>query len=434
MQRKRQGSAPLSSNQPPGAGSAAGAQPRSAESVSRAAVVALPLLLVLWLWLLVAVGAFRDGPNGSTFGTDFAMFYGAAHVTAAGGNPYDTARLYGAEFGDLRARGIRVTAPRYVRVANPPLFYLALEPMTDLGFPLAAYIWLGMMATFALVGFVAEMIYLRVRTSPLPVLVFAAMPQTVFAVYYGNVDALVLAALGVGLLVSRRWPFAGGAVFSLALVKPQIGLAAVLLILLSGSDRGRVMLGFLGSAALELVVTVVTTGPSRVVDWVPAMFSFSRAAGTYSDVASLGGLYASWLDGSARLAVSAALMAAAIVLTGLWFRGHTEPGSAGLVSSSWLWPVWLLAIPFDHLHDEIVLAVPLLVLWSVQREGALARTVVAALYVLLSSVIALAVRPDRVVLLWLPLLALAVLLYRATARATIATRAAGAGQTAPEPI
>ena len=104
------------------------------------------------------------------------MFYGAAHVTAAGGNPYDTARLYGAEFGDLRARGIRVTAPRYVRVANPPLFYLALEPMTDLGFPLAAYIWLGMMATFALVGFVAEMIYLQVRTSPLPVLVFAAMP------------------------------------------------------------------------------------------------------------------------------------------------------------------------------------------------------------------------------------------------------------------
>ncbi len=55
------------------------------------------ILLVLWIDLFAAEGAFKSGPNGKTFGADWAMFMGAAGMMRQGQNPYAHTALYRAE-------------------------------------------------------------------------------------------------------------------------------------------------------------------------------------------------------------------------------------------------------------------------------------------------------------------------------------------------
>src|ERR1700716_66363 len=98
-----------------------GRQSRRHRIKTYATLAPLVVLLILWLWLFRAEGAFKGGPNGESFGADFAMFYTAAQITTGGGNPYDPRLLYATERTFMAQQHLKITDKEaIVRVGNPP--------------------------------------------------------------------------------------------------------------------------------------------------------------------------------------------------------------------------------------------------------------------------------------------------------------------------
>jgi hypothetical protein len=370
------------------------------------------MLLALWVWLFIALGTLAGGPNGDSFGTDFAMFYSAAKVTAHGGNPYDSVHLFVVERALTHAAHLRMASALYVRVANPPLFFWALEPLTRLPYQLAAYIWIGGMYLLAAIGFVVALTYFGWTQKILATVLFLAMPQVMLGMYYANVNGLEFGALAGGLALQRRYPALGGLVLSLTWLKPQIGLPlAALIALFHTPSVRRMATGFLVGSIGLLAVNAAALGPASLVRWIGALLEFRRHATTYTDISSLGSVF----SGFGSQALSGILQVAAIVLatvlTAAWWMHVRGEGEVPFRAVGWLWGVWMLVTPLLHFHDELVLAIPLLAVLGTNGKDLGRWPVIAALYTSYFSIIALAIRPGGVEWIWVPLLLLTVCLF-----------------------
>lgn len=368
----------------------------------RMVVVPLLILLVLWMWLFCSGGAFNSGPNGQTLGIDYAMFYAAARVMDAGGNPYDRDLLYRAERSVLDRQHLPITERPIVRVGNPPLLFWALRPLSRLSFQRAAWIWIVSMFALAILGVLLLLRFLGWTYRLLPSLIFLAMPQVVSATYTGNLNALVFVGLTGGLLLQRRHPLAAGLVLSLAWLKPQVALPAVLLIGLFLTDSWlRLALGFLAATVTGLLATLLIEGPTSLAHWVQGLGAYTRDMAIQPQVASLAGLYVRWAPGDTQRLCEVLLVVAAAFLTlGAWYkvRRRTRP-----LVLSWLWFVWFLATPYAHYHDEMLLAIPLLAVLG-QNGGRIAGWPGAlALYAMYGSWLLFTWTPFKAQLLCLPL-------------------------------
>lgn len=385
--------------------------PKATKSYRRRSIllVVLPLvlLLALWVWLLIAIGAFDGGPNADSFGTDFAMFYSAAQVTRDGGNPYDQTQLYRTEHTLMQRANVKLTSARYVRVANPPLFFWLLGPLTRLPYKLAAYLWIAVMYALAATGALLALRGLGWKRQILPLLLFLAMPQVMLDMYYANVDGLEFLSVAGGLLLQRRSPFLGGALLSVAWVKPQIGLPLVMLIALFHTRNLRQMLaGFLGGSAALLVVPVAFLPVNAVSHWIQGMNGFRHYTKVYSDIASLTAAF----SGVGSEYVSTLLEAVAILGAGAmtavcWYRTrgrHPLP----VLDVAWLWALWMLVTPQLHFHDELVLAIPVFALVGPDAAYVTKWPAAAALYIAYFSILGLAFHPLGAQWLWVPILLL----------------------------
>lgn len=361
----------------------------------------LLLLLVLLLWLpLFAINGLRHGPNGRGMGGDLALFLAAARVQQGGGNPYDPTLTVSTERAWLRSQGVPLPPHRsFLRVGNPPVVFWALRPLAALPFQRAALVWIAAMATLLLLTF----LLLRRYGSPpgrlWSVAVVALLPQTLLAVYYGNLDALVAASLAVTLLLQPRHPLLAGVALSLSWVKPQVGLPLAFLLLLYTPYLRSLLSGLVTGTGLGAIASLAVTGTTGLAAWITALRAWSRTASAQVDLASFSGLYAHHLSSGLRLTVEAVLLTSALLLT-LALRRRTGPAVVPPVA---LFCVWFLVSPFAHLHDEVVLTVPLLYL--------LPPLLLPALTVLAVSVLLTAVSLPSVDLTSLGVLAVALLLW-----------------------
>lgn len=374
----------------------------------------LGILLALWVSVFLTSGSVRAGPNGNGLGGDFAIFLSGSQVLRDGGNPYDPVVLFHAERRLLTRQGIAAPeAQSFIRVGNPPLLFWLIQPMTRIPFAVAALVWMGCMAILCILGMLALLRTLDWKRRVLPLAVFIAMPQTVLAVYYGNVDAVVFAGVAFALALRKRIPLAAGALVSLTLLKPQVGLPIVgLIVLFSGTRRLRLSAGFLAGVCGLACLSVLATGPHEFLLWARALIGYSQQIGVQPDIASLAGLYVYSIGSGPRAILDSATLIVASALTAWWWfrlRGRNE-FSLGI--TGWLWILWFLATPFAHFHDEILLTAPLLALAGRDGKGLSEWRPLAMLYLLISSLLLFPtarLHTDLQSLALLPILALAFL-------------------------
>ncbi len=375
----------------------------------------LLLLLVLWIYAFVAEGAFKDGPGGKAFGGDYAMFVTAAKILQNGGDPYNPAVLLKAETAlmkQLHLPQIKTSERAQVRVGNPPLLYWAMRPLVGTDFRPSALASLIGLYVLSAVGFVALLAYFGWSTWFGPLVIFLVMPQTILGAFYGNVIGIVFAAVGISLLLSRRYPAAAGAVMVVAWLKPPIALPIVLLLALFHVPRRVSFLaGFAGASIAFLLVTVAATGWGAVGLWIHGLVRYSNDMSIQPDLISLAGLYSRWMPTGPRLGLEAVSLAAALGGTAwVWRREKAAPAPWPAVAP--LWVLWMLATPYGHFFDEILLTVPMLAFLGKNGGRVVYRLPGTALYLCFFSLVVISATPFRVYLLSFPLIAIAWLMVR----------------------
>ncbi len=394
-------------------------------------VVSSILLLLLTGWLLVFVGSrLGKAPSDTGLGGDFAVFYTASRMLSHGENPYDRLALYRAELRIWRQQQLhRPKYEVYIRAGNPPLLYWLIGPLARANFQTAAWIWLTSMYVLCGIGFLILLAAFGWTAKLLPLFAFMAMPQTMLAAYYANVDAVVFLGICLAFLLARRYPFAAGACLTVAWLKPQYALPlAALVLLFIVLDWKRGVGGFLAASALAVLATLSTTGASSISGWRDSLAGLASHASAQPDVASLSGLYVYSASDAVQRALMVTSLAASLLLT-IWWWFHTRAEPRGdLLRSGWLWVVWLLAVPLTHFHYEIVLAAPLLAILGLNANRFTYWEAGTAVFVLLFSVLFFPTNRGHADFQSLTLIVLAILLARAaTSPRYFAPRIAPAG-------
>jgi hypothetical protein len=381
-------------------------------------MVLAPLMIILasLVVLLSTVGgAFKGGPSGLAFEADFAMFISAARITEQGGNPYDHTLLLRTDQAMLSGQHLPLTKEHaLVRVGNPPLFFWLLEPLTRFRFQAVAFAWMVFMCMASVLGFLAALRYLGWKKWLVPVLVFALMPQVLLGPYYGNVICLVFAGIGLALASAKRHPVTAGVLLTLALLKPPVALPiALLVVLFHPGQRTRILIGFGVTTAALCILTVFALGWNSLSWWMSAMVGYSNNVKMWPDMVSLSGLYVRTTGAHTRLALEVLCLTVATGLTlKAWWdtRSRTEPP---LFLFAWLSFVWLLATPYAHPFDEVLLAVPMLILLGRDGYRITWRWPAWSLYLMSFSILLFPAAPHNFQLLPLPLLVTALCVHRA---------------------
>jgi hypothetical protein len=342
----------------------------------RAPTIGITVGLLVWLLVFALSPGVSAGPSGRGMGGDLAVFLSASRVAQSGGDAYSPAAVYRAERSWLQAQHVPVFPRRgFIRAGNPPLLFWLLRPLAAVPFRLAAVLWLAFLLGAALSGLWLVLYALGWSSRSVPALLATASPPGLLALYYGNLDYIVLLAVGGALALRDRHPRLAGVLLTVGWLKPQLGIPAVLLVVLSSGTRaGARAASFAATSALLLLVTLVLTGPQSVTAWLGALSGYSDDITSQPDLASLSGLYVHSVGADSRSCIELLLVGLGLAGTVLWWRAGHDAWPQG---AAWLWVAWFLLAPFAHFHDEIILAVPVFALLG--RNGdALARSSAAA--------------------------------------------------------
>ncbi len=378
-------------------------------------------LLLLWVWL--AIDAFGDGtgPNGVGFGVDFSHTYTAVHVLSTRHNPYDSHSLSITQHVLLSRYGVPVQPPSHAVLVGTSAFFLwLLQPIDHFSYPLVAIAW--MLTTYAFVGlaFLALLRHFGWRRRGLPTAIFLATPAVVLGTYYGNMISLAFVGIAGGIPLLRRYPLLAGAVLSVSMLKLQIALPIVgLIVLFQAPHKGRVVAGFLTAFLARHLVAIVVLGPAYQVWWLGSFFNFSRTMDIQPNLISLTGLYAALLPHGVQLTMEITSIALAGTITlAFWWRVRSRP-TVPLEETGWLWFLWMLATPYAHFVDEMVLVIPVIALLGVDARHIARPVSVVVLYLLGLSILLFSLTPMNTPLLWAPLVLCAGFCHLAAARCRV---------------
>jgi len=341
-----------------------------ARATTRRVLRAIAIVLVLCFYGEVLTHA-------PVVGQDFRVFYSAAAVIQHGGSPYDARALTRAEDHLFPARS---AAERRDRRANPyiqgPLLALVFVPF--LRFP-PTVVYDAYAAALLAVTAVALLVIDQVRRDnggrgvrvPQRTLLLLLSPVVFLAVLLGQPDPLLLLlfALAWHALQHRHMALAG-ALLAVACVKPQIMAGPIVLLAVLTWRRGGIrpyLGGLLAGAASVVGCCLLFAGPLATGDWLRALVSFgSGTVYTQVDIAALSTLYLGWLPHAlVPLAVIGAVAAWAVWAVSSVRRG-TSDASATLRWVGQGLCLWLLATPYAHPHDDVLL-LPVLWLCATKR-------------------------------------------------------------------
>ncbi len=306
-------------------------------------------------------------PGAGLIGGDFRVFYAAARLLAAAGNPYSGAHLNAYAQSIWPAPGIRAV------FVNPPAAAILFLPLLNLSFwaAYATFTGLGVGAVLLTAGHLLRAMGWR---QPL-VLCLAVLVSWIglSGLMLGQFDALLLAALLGSLILVRRRSYVGaGMLMGAAWLKPDLMWPAALLLAVALWPSRRAVVGYAGGLLLSSVALLLPAG-WLLLPWLRSLLSFGSHLSSQTALAGLGG-WAEAMGGGRLLGATAAtwLMAAAAAVAGLgllWLgRDLLRPRARG-ESLAWRadWAValslglWLWLTPYAHSNDDLLL-LPLLVL------------------------------------------------------------------------
>lgn len=310
-------------------------------------------------------------------GQDFRVFYSAAAVIQHGGSPYDGGALARAEDHIFPPRS---AMERRDRRANPyiqgPLLALLFVPF--LRFP-PTVVYDAYAAALLAVTAVALLIIDQVRRdnvgrsvrAPRRTLPLLLSPVVFLAVLLGQPDPLLLLLFALAWhALQRRHMALASALLVVACVKPQIMAGPIVLLAVLAWHAGGIrpyLAGLLAGAATVVGCCILFAGPLVTGDWLRALVSFGGTT-VYAqvDIAALSTLYLDWLPHTlVPLAVIVAVAAWVVWVVFSARRGMSD------ASATFRWVgqglcLWLLATPYAHPHDDVLL-LPVLWLWATAR-------------------------------------------------------------------
>jgi hypothetical protein len=297
--------------------------------------------------------------------TDFSIFYAAARVLAAGGNPYD--------WQMLRHVVATVPVPGYMY----PLWGLAIvAPFAWLPLPVAAGIrlMLNLAALLIALRLLTRLAGFPGRSYLLPLLfglTCLSIPG-IFVLIQGQI-ATILLALVVGALVLARegrgdW---AGVLLACALVKPQLTWLPVLVVLAVAGRQGvgrRALLGLGGTLAACGALSFVLR-PQWLGDWLRVLRDGARQSASGTATANMGTLpsLAAHLPPvlGAALVVAATGAAAAVLVWQARRSGFTQAETATADTDLLLLAIAICLVttlsPWTFVYDGVFWLVPVVV-------------------------------------------------------------------------
>ena len=355
--------------------------PRAWVTRRRLRVHGLILALCLWCtyaWVMATPGL-RDR-NGIVKGADFLHFYtlGTLASEHRGDVLYDMPAQ--AEITQQRVPGVgRVLfVPLY-----PPQVSLIFVPFAALPYAWALLCWASLSAV--LYGLCCRLIWKTCgdlqRDGRLVLLLALAYPAFFHVIAWGQTSVLALACFVLTFLALHSGrPFAAGLAIGCLIFKPQLGLAAAFVFVLSG--EWRIVSGALVSSTLQLLVGWMYYGTAVLRDYWHHLKNVSAVMTQFEPRPyQMHSLRAFWtmLLPWPRLAFALSLASALAVLFGglvCWRRG----GSLG-VRFSVLLLATVLVSPHLTVYDLVILAPIFLLLGDVaSADDALGKKVGLLLY------------------------------------------------------
>lgn len=323
---------------------------------------------LLFLVLTARTGVDR---NGFLLGTDFLSFWTAARMLAEHGNVYDVAAHSAAQLAFFAQKGA------HAAFFYPPMFLPFCFPFGLLPYFPALGAWLLVTGT---AWVAAVRLWLRrFGIGFSPVVLCAAFPPVLITITHGQTSFLLSALLGTGALLVRERPWLAGAMFGLAVMKPQFGLLVPIVLLLTG--EWRVIAGAVGGALALALVSTLAFGPQVWADWLAIGTAARDAMGDGSiGHAKMTSVFAGALLLGAPSDVATALQAAcSLAVAGAlaWTcrgRRYTPALGAAMLAGA------PLATPFVLDYDMVLMAFPLAYLAS-QPFRAWEKFVTAAVFV-----------------------------------------------------
>ncbi len=340
------------------AGPTAASRPSGARFAAVGVLVALMALVYATLLLTSPARA-----------EDFRTFDAAAQVLHHGGNPYDIGQLLAMErrlFAMNAEQRAWATHNPYVQGILPLALLGLLSPLP---WPVAFAAWSGLLLLCVAGATVALSRLWPIAQRPSRTFLLAASPVVFVGLLLGQADAAILLAQCACYLFLARRPALAGLALTVGLFKPQI-VAGTLLVAAFVCWRERTLrrylLGLTGGLVATAAVTLLCGSPALLFDWAGGLLGFGRdVMGVQVNISSLTALGSLWWPH--------ALMPVALLLCVLWcggmfvlFRRADDPRQRwALVALGQV--LWLLATPYAHPHDDILLLPVLWWLWHERR-------------------------------------------------------------------
>jgi hypothetical protein len=332
------------------------------------------LLLALTIWAFyiwtIATPTLRDR-NGNLKGTDFLHFYTLGSLAIA----HQAGELYNMD-GQAAMATQRVPNAAGIRYLPlyPPQVSLVIAPLAHLsyGWALASW-WLGTAVIYGACCYWIWRVCPNLRDFGGTVaLVAMAYPAFFHLIAWGQTSALALACFTVGFLLLRdQREFAAGLALGCLIFKPQLGLAAAIVFILT--RRWRFLAGAAVSAAAQIAAGIAYYGVDPFRSWlrmlraVPALLpSFEpRPYQTYC-LRTFWSMLVPWNGAALGLYVISAIVALAGTVA-IW--KHRE--SLSLKYSALLLATVLVS-PHLTVYDLVILAPAILLLtdWLISHASA----------------------------------------------------------------
>ncbi len=306
-------------------------------------------------------------------GADFAVFYAAAVTDAHGGDPYlavDTWRTQRALFYPPGYSG----PPHPDTNRNPPPFTLLLRPLTELTQGQAYWVWVALGWLAGLLGTFCLMAAWPVAPRCLAAMAISLSPAALWNIRVGQVSMFLALSLGLAVFfLVRGRPGWAGVALSLGLVKPHLilPLALVLVLAASRGQRRPLVQGLVGGAVGWAIFTQLFDGGIiRYVQWLQGLGGSDNAFVNQADLAAIPGLlYKVFPTNVSVILTSLGVVLACFVLGRLalaaWSGGPWEQRrllGAGI-------SLYFAFLPYEHTSDQILLALPLLLLIGPDGAG-----------------------------------------------------------------
>lgn len=332
--------------------------PKSSSFFTRKRVRGHATLLVVVVWTLYAADLTRPGLRdwfGQVKGTDFVHEYVLGKIALERNEPllYD----YQGQLQLSRQAIPGLEGESYVPVYGPQVSLLYAP------FAMLPYLWAAALWMFFSAAIYAACCYAVWRTTPnlreegsTIAILSLALPAFFNLIAYGQNSAIALVAFVLAYLGLRgRKPFFAGMALGLLLYKPQLGIVAAVLFVLT--LEWRLILGGLVTATSQLGIARVYYGKICLFDYVHTLRNLGQNARILEPkLFQMYSLRSFWqmLLPWPRAAFALYLISAVIVLA-LLYRTWRSPGPLSLRYAAFL-VATVLVNPHLTSYDLIVLA------------------------------------------------------------------------------